>query len=99
EGYAPEAIQLTRAIDLRYVGQSFELRLPIRSDTELGEPRQLDRRFGDEHERTYGHRADGDPVEIVNLRVTAEIARSLTPGPSPAKLERGEAPASYTPSP
>ena len=31
----------------------------------------LDRTFQLEHERTYGYRPDDEPVELVNLRVTA----------------------------
>jgi N-methylhydantoinase A len=90
EGYARDAIRLSRAIDLRYVGQSFELRLPIESLAELADLRELDRRFGDEHARTYGHRADGDPVEIVNLRVTASVPSArpdlaLPTDPSPTR--------------
>ncbi|HEY8477745.1 MAG TPA: hydantoinase/oxoprolinase family protein, partial [Chloroflexota bacterium] len=72
EGYHGDRVHIARAVDLRYVGQSFELRLPLESGplTE-GLLRDLDRRFGAEHERTYGHRADDDPVELVNVRVTA----------------------------
>jgi N-methylhydantoinase A len=77
EGYAWDQLALARAADLRYVGQSFELRLPVESAA-LGDAdlRDLEARFGREHERTYGHKADDDPIEIVNLRVTATV---LTP--------------------
>ena len=36
--------------------------------------------FHDEHERTYGHKATNEPIEIVNLRLTA-VGRSsqITP--------------------
>jgi len=30
---------------------------------------------GREHERTYGHQAQGDPIQIVNLRLTARVLR------------------------
>jgi N-methylhydantoinase A len=32
---------------------------------------RLARRFAEEHEHVFGHRSDGDPVQIVNLRLTA----------------------------
>ncbi|MBI3977783.1 MAG: hydantoinase/oxoprolinase family protein, partial [Chloroflexi bacterium] len=89
EGYGLDQVRLARALDLRYVGQSFELRLPLDSQrvTEAS-LRDLDERFAAEHERTYGHRAESDPVEVVNVRVTAVVGspggRTLTPGPSPA---------------
>jgi len=31
--------------------------------------------FAREHERTYGHRADADPVQIVNVRIVARTRR------------------------
>jgi N-methylhydantoinase A len=63
-----------RFADLRYSGQAFELTVPVperalRKSDLLG----LIERFGQEHERTYGHRALDEPVEIVNARVTARI--------------------------
>ena len=36
----------------------------------------LEERFHDEHERTYGHKAPDEAVEIVNLRLTARAASS-----------------------
>jgi N-methylhydantoinase A len=36
---------------------------------------QLAEAFGKEHERTYGHKAEGDPIQIVNLRLTARVRR------------------------
>jgi N-methylhydantoinase A len=75
EGYAMERIALVRTADLRYVGQSFELRLPLESTTlTTAAIRDLETRFGREHEHTYGHKADNDPIEIVNLRVTATVS-------------------------
>jgi N-methylhydantoinase A len=66
DGVADEDVEVTRALDCRYVGQGYELRVT------------LDGRFTDEaleqfhvlHEREYGS-AYGDPIEIVNARVTA----------------------------
>ena len=72
EGYPSDDIETRRAADLRYVGQAYELTVPCpsgRLDAEaLG---ALAETFHDEHERTYGHRAGEEPVEIVNLRLTA----------------------------
>ena len=72
EGYPPDNIETRRAADLRYVGQAYELTVPCPSgrldSATLG---ALAETFHDEHERTYGHRAGEEPVEIVNLRLTA----------------------------
>jgi len=76
EGYPPEARSLVWEADLRYVGQSFELRVPLPDGAltpdALG---GLADRFGREHERTYGHRALDEPVELVSVRLTT---RGLT---------------------
>jgi len=63
-------LQLARSADVRYVGQSADLRvevsgLPI-DDTELGAIRE---RFDGQHLRTYGHSSQEQRIEIVNLRV------------------------------
>ena len=64
---------IDRAIDAKYAGQSFELtiqlpgpRTPVAAIAEI---------FAREHERTYGHRADADPVQIVNVRIVARLPR------------------------
>src|SRR6516164_4694212 len=60
-----EPVVIDRAVDAKYAGQSFELtiqlpgpRAPVAAIAEA---------FAREHERTYGHRADADPVQIVNV--------------------------------
>lgn len=72
DGYEGDTVVMQWAADLRYAGQSHELTvaLPDRLDGTLSLA-ELAQRFGEEHERTYGHRAENDPVELVNLRLTA----------------------------
>jgi N-methylhydantoinase A len=72
EGFPPERVRLLRSADVRYVGQGFELTVPM----DDGQPNaaaleRLAERFHQEHERTYGHRSDGAPLQLVNLRLTA----------------------------
>ena len=81
EGTAHTVLQ--RAVDLRYVGQSFELTLPLANEDVRDaaiNSRQfattLAERFAAEHERVYGHLAPDDPIEVVNLRVTVLIPSS-----------------------
>ena len=72
EGYVPTHITWERLADLRYVGQAYELTVPAATDDLMAEDiSDLDRTFQLEHERTYGYRPDDEPVELVNLRVTA----------------------------
>ena len=72
EGYVPTDITWERLADLRYVGQAYELTVPAATDDLRAEDiSDLDRTFQLEHERTYGYRPDDEPIELVNLRVTA----------------------------
>jgi len=70
-------VHVERFADLRYVGQSSELRVALPPGP-LG-AEQLDgirESFDREHERTYGHRGAGQRVEIVNLRLRATVMDS-----------------------
>src|SRR5439155_14931830 len=74
QGYGE--VEIERAADLKYQGQSFELTVPLppvwNGDSAV---RQLAEAFDKEHERTYGHKAAGDPIQVVNLRLTARVRR------------------------
>lgn len=64
--------RLTRSCDMRYFGQAYELSVtvdePLTSHDSL---LRLSSTFHALHRRTYGHAMEGDPVEVVNYRVTA----------------------------
>jgi N-methylhydantoinase A len=76
EGYR-EPVVTDQSVDLKYEGQSFELTVPLpagwRGSSGVD---ALAAAFAREHERTYGHAAAGDPIQVVNLRVTARLVRS-----------------------
>jgi len=89
EGYSAEGVSLAWAADLRYLGQSFELTISLPGDVLT--PEALDElavRFGQEHERTYGHRASGEPVEIVSLRLTARGIPAIPRIPERIRIDR-----------
>jgi N-methylhydantoinase A len=67
DGVPAAGVEVIRALDCRYVGQGYELRVTLDEGpfTEVA----LER-FHVLHEREYGS-AYGDPIEIVNARVTA----------------------------
>jgi len=72
EGSDPADISLVRQMDMRYVGQGYELTIavpPGRLSPDVCA--RLVERFHDEHGRAYGYSAPSEPVELVNLRVTA----------------------------
>jgi N-methylhydantoinase A len=84
QGQSPALIELERTIDVHYAGQSFELSLEMQSPTDLAAIAAIDTRFAAEHERTYGHRADDDPVEVVHIRVQGRVpARPVSRGAAP----------------
>jgi N-methylhydantoinase A len=61
-----------RAVDARYARQSYELAVPV-SAGELDREKlsQIAEAFHDLHRRTYGHDNRSEPVQLVNVRVTA----------------------------
>jgi N-methylhydantoinase A len=67
QGFAIEP-HLDRLADLRYEGQSYELTVAG------GSPAALTEAFHVAHQRRYGHREDGEPVQAVNVRLVATIA-------------------------
>jgi N-methylhydantoinase A len=71
-GFAEALIQ--RVVDLRYVGQSFELRLPYEAST-----RRLREAFDRAHENRYGYSSRSQPVEVVHLWVRATAPRLKQP--------------------
>jgi len=63
-------------MDLRYVGQEFWLQIPV---TEMqireADADSIQRRFTQIHDHRFGHAAPDEPLELVNLRLTAIGAR------------------------
>jgi N-methylhydantoinase A len=60
EGVTPDRMILQRFIDVRYTGQSYELRIPSDNPVE---------KFHETHKRMYGYADTKSPVEFVNFRV------------------------------
>jgi N-methylhydantoinase A len=80
-GHTPSGIRMDRFADMRYVGQSSELRVPVpASALDVAALERLGDSFGAEHERTYGHRGSGQRFEIVNLRVRATLPANREEG-------------------
>jgi N-methylhydantoinase A len=84
EGVPPGQRDAARAVDLRYEGQNFEVRVKL-PDPSLPLPALLDA-FAVEHERTYGYAIPGRPVELVNCRLTA-LGRVPRGAPEPPPRE------------
>lgn len=66
EGIAEAAIGIEPFVDLRYTGQSYELRVPFTGDLAA-----TIEAFHDMHKTRFGYSDPGEPVQIVNVRVKA----------------------------
>jgi N-methylhydantoinase A len=90
EGFTGRAVRIRRSADCRYQGQSFELTVPVAGGAlDARTVVALAEAFGQEHERTYGHRAGPDePAEIVNLRVVAQGLSDRPRVPARLKIDR-----------
>lgn len=86
--YPVHDLTLRRSLDLRFVGQSTELTIPLpEGPLDVNALVEVESRFHAEYERAYGFRAEEEPLEIVHARV---VARGVQPG-LPSWTEEGEA--------
>ena len=65
EGFSLDSLTIQTFLDMRYLGQSYELSVPVDSL----EPTHFLSRFHDTHRERYGHSQPTRTVEIVNLRL------------------------------
>ncbi|MFP6889775.1 MAG: hydantoinase/oxoprolinase family protein [Nitrospinota bacterium] len=63
-------VRIERSIDLRYVGQSFEINVAAARNGNLLPMAEILEDFHRKHEFTYGFCDPDEPVEFVNLRVS-----------------------------
>jgi len=65
---------LTHELDLRYVGQSYEVSVPV--ETPIASARVADavQGFHERHRQRYGHADPDEPVEVVALRGRGTVA-------------------------
>ncbi len=79
EGLKRDRVSFVRLADVRYLGQGYELEIPVASG-KLASPQvaEVVERFHQTHKRRYGYASPENPVEVVNLRLTA-LARSPQP--------------------
>lgn len=72
EGIDAADIRFARHVEMRYVGQSYELALTLPNhQLDAATVAGLLAQFHREHERAYGFSAPNEPTEFVNLRLTA----------------------------
>ena len=102
EGYTADPIELRCDFDMRFKGQTSEIRVEL-ADRHDGRDGSIDENtvrtvcasFEEEHEQLYGHRSDPDnPVEVVAVRL---VGRAATRGHQGA-LKPAERPGTTEPS-
>jgi N-methylhydantoinase A len=72
EGVPATDIQLLRQVDIRYVGQSYELTVPLANGSfDPATMTHVVAQFHRAHDQAYGFSAPNEPAEFVNLRLTA----------------------------
>lgn len=67
EGFEEKSLKITPQIDFRYLGQSYEITIPMKSgnfDLSVYEAQ-----FHRAHKKLYSYQHPGRPVEIVNFRI------------------------------
>jgi N-methylhydantoinase A len=71
QGVEPKAMAFVRELEMRYLGQGYELAIPM---TTLARAIEA---FHEKHERTYGYASREDAVEVVAARLVAvgEVAK------------------------
>lgn len=90
------SFQVLAAADMRYVGQSFEVDVPLDpADLQAGNLPAIAAAFHDMHRRVYAHADPSVAVEVVDIRVM--IAGSM-PKPAFPKLEAAPKPGPAAPS-
>jgi N-methylhydantoinase A len=104
EGVPPGQVRVAYSADMRYVGQAYELEVPIAAPFDPSRIPTVLGAFHAVHERVYGYARAQQPAEFVNFRAvhTYPLPR---PAPRPAartdgaaaEARLGERPASFGP--
>src|SRR5262249_58840238 len=68
-GVAAHEVRVAYAADMRYVGQAYELEVPIAAPVTTARVPETVAAFHALHERVYGYARAQQPVEFVNFRV------------------------------
>jgi N-methylhydantoinase A len=91
-----QSIRIQPFFDLRYIGQEFFLTVPV-SEKEISsaDTKAIRLAFDTLHDTRYGHKATEEPIEIVNVRLTAYGLRKKITFPEKGTLQGGQAMKGY----
>ncbi len=72
EGARLDQVEIQRFLDLRYVGQEFTISVPLEDEFLTGSGKsRIKAKFDQMHHILYGHSAQAEAAQIINVRVTA----------------------------
>jgi N-methylhydantoinase A/oxoprolinase/acetone carboxylase beta subunit len=89
EGVHGEHVRVSYSADMRYVGQAYELEVPVTAPLEPGRIAEAVRGFHEAHERVYGYARAEQPVEFVNYRAVHRYPLPSLKVRPPARSEGG----------
>jgi N-methylhydantoinase A len=69
DGFATDGLRIERSLDLRYLGQAFELNVPLPHGAD--DLASVTRDFHERHRLAYGYAHPEGDVELVNVRIAA----------------------------
>jgi N-methylhydantoinase A len=87
----PALLEFRRVLELRYLGQSSELSVPL--DNAVNTLARVVAAFHAEHQRRFGYAMRERGIEIVTARLTARVGRPMPPPEIPAEIAQ-QAPSS-----
>jgi N-methylhydantoinase A len=91
ERVSDDAMSFQRLLDLRYEGQEFAIKVPVSAEEiAAGDLKTIRDRFDSIHDRSFGHAAPNEPLEMVNIRLSARGIRQKLK--MPAVASGGSAP-------
>jgi N-methylhydantoinase A len=92
DGFAEDNQEITAFAEMRYVGQTWTLRVPFPGlPASNGTLTALQDRFGQAHEQNYGYRSDHEKVQFVALKVVGRGAGSEPSVPERLRPAREDA--------
>jgi len=89
EGVPAADVRVAYSADMRYVGQAYELEVPVSAPLAAGRIAEAVRGFHAAHERVYGYARADQPVEFVNYRAVHRYPLPSLKVRPPARSEGG----------
>jgi N-methylhydantoinase A len=85
ERVTDDAMTFQRYLDLRYEGQEFSIKVPVSEEEVAGaDLLTIRERFDAIHDRSFGHAAPNEALEMVNIRLSARGIRQKMQMPAVA---------------